>query len=996
MECLQHFYETVIAKRRASHGLKEFVVQSDNGEFKSDAILRYLHSVGGDRRTCCAYTPEVMAFIERLWGIINSMASAMLIDKGLSEEYWEFAQNYALDIYNNIPPTRTPKGQEPKSPNEKYDGKNEDTSLYKVFGCRAFANIPKQVRRKNHNARAIQGMFIGIDRSSYPGYMIYSPEFHTVYVTGNVTFHQNLRYDGSLAKYQAAETVKKDASLPIESVDRYKYLIGTSHIDPDNGLLYKVMRVEEKNYRGQGTYIVAYRAQVLSDGRISTKCDRDAYHIRDIEEYYNTYMATILDKYPQQPRQTRSNNKLAGPDDRDGLSTEHGSGGASSTSLGKRKRTASVAMSSDHLPLYYDVDESFQSIRTASVCHVELVDTDSHEAEMGERELYIESAMCGDPIAGHCMATGADVSPDEREPNTIKQAFALPDRAKWREAVEAELDQIKQFNVFSEPMPLPPGKQALPSRWVFKRKRDHLGNIVKYKARLTPQGCYQHFGSDYADTYAPVARMATLRYVLALACLLGLQTSSCDFTNAFLNAELQEDVYVDAPPGSQPLPQGYVYKLQRALYGLKQSPREWNSTLNRFMTIECGFTQLKCEKCMYIKKNKDGSYMLVCMYVDDLVIAYSHRSMLESFLGKVKTRFKITQSDSLQKTLGFQIERTQDGGVFMHQQLYITEVLKRFGMDSCKPADTPFAHDIRLCKSGQYKARTGVSSSAAQGESTVPASTSKKNKQSSVPGAEPKVPYRELIGCLLWISMGTRPDISYAVNQCARYSADPKPEHWTACLRVLRYLKGTSDYGLHYHRHPTHYLGQSVKSRPAMSDLIQPFSFASSYYPGDSKVHIFGYSDSDYANDVDSRRSVTGYVFVFAGAPLSWNSMTQHSVALSTMEAEYIAVCKATQEAIYLRMLFEESGMKVDTPLIIKEDNQACISFTKQPGDHSRTKHIDVRSCFVRQWVEHGELILESVDTKEQLADIFTKALDVKQFQFLRDHLVRVRSSVMI
>ena len=169
----------------------------------------------------------------------------MLIDKGLSEEYWEFAQNYALDIYNNIPPTRTPKGQEPKSPNEKYDGKNEDTSLYKVFGCRAFANIPKQVRRKNHNARAIQGMFVGIDRSSYPGYMIYSPEFHTVYVTGNVTFHQNLRYDGSLAKYQAAETVKKDASLPIESVDRYKYLVGTSHIDPDNGLLCKVMRVEE-------------------------------------------------------------------------------------------------------------------------------------------------------------------------------------------------------------------------------------------------------------------------------------------------------------------------------------------------------------------------------------------------------------------------------------------------------------------------------------------------------------------------------------------------------------------------------------------------------------------------------------------------------------------------------------------------------------------------------------------------------------------------------
>ena len=328
LECLKHFYETVIIKRRASHGLKDFVVQSDNGEFKSDAILKFLHSVGGDRRTCCAYTPEIMAFIERLWGIINSMASAMLIDKGLPEEFLEFAQNYALDIYNNIPPTRTPKGQDPKSPNEKFEGKNEDTSLYKSFGCRAFAHIPKQTRRKNHNARAHQGMFVGLDRTSYPGYMIYSPELHTVYVTGDATFQQLLRYDGSLSKYNAYDTNKKREELPVESVERYKYLVGTSHVDPDNGLLYKVTKIEEKHYRGQGTYIVAYRAQVLSDGRISTKCDTDAYHVRDIEEYYNTYMSMIQERYPEHSRSTRSmTSKTQVP--------VQGDGGASVQSLGK-------------------------------------------------------------------------------------------------------------------------------------------------------------------------------------------------------------------------------------------------------------------------------------------------------------------------------------------------------------------------------------------------------------------------------------------------------------------------------------------------------------------------------------------------------------------------------------------------------------------------------------------------------------------------------------
>ena len=134
---------------------------------------------------------------------------------------------------------------------------------------------------------------------------------------------------------------------------------------------------------------------------------------------------------------------------------------------------------------------------------------------------------------------------------------------------------------------------------------------------------------------------------------------------------------------------------------------------------------------------------------------------------------------------------------------------------------------------------------------------------------------------------------------------------------------------------------------------------------------------------------------MFAGAPLTWNSINQHSVALSTMESEYFAFCKAAQEAIYLRMLLEETGISVKAPIVIKEDNQACIAFTKNPGDHMRTKHIDVRACFVRQWVEHGELVLEPIPTKEQLADIFTKALDVTQFRFLRDYLVRSRSSAM-
>jgi hypothetical protein len=183
---------------------------------------------------------------------------------------------------------------------------------------------------------------------------------------------------------------------------------------------------------------------------------------------------------------------------------------------------------------------------------------------------------------------------------------------------------IKDFNVFSDPMLLPPGAKVLNQRWVFKRKRDELGNDLKYKARLTRQACFQTFGVDFIDTYAPIARMTTVRLLLALSVLLKLRLSCVDFTNAFLNASLTEDIYFNPPPGCPPLPQGFVYKLQRALHGLKQSPREWNNTLHKFLTEKCQFRQLRTEHCMYIKTDeKSGSYCIICLYVDDLIVSYT-------------------------------------------------------------------------------------------------------------------------------------------------------------------------------------------------------------------------------------------------------------------------------------------------------------------------------------------------------------------------------------
>ena len=324
----------------------------------------------------------------------------------------------------------------------------------------------------------------------------------------------------------------------------------------------------------------------------------------------------------------------------------------------------------------------------------------------------------------------------------------------------------------------------------------------------------------------------------------------------------------------------------------------------------------------------------------------------------------------------------------MHQHKYITDVLKRFGMFECRPVATPSDHHVRLCKAGSYRVESSYWFQGGQSsESTADSEFAKKHK--------PNASYREVIGCLLWISMGTRPDITFAVNQCARYSSDPQPEHWTAIMRILRYLKGTAEFGLHYHRHQSHYSSTySYSSRPRMSNLRQPFADASKYFPGSATVNLLGFSDADFANNIDDRRSITGYVFLLAGAPLSWNSQTQHTTTLSTMESEYYAVCKAVQEEFYLRMLFDETGLTVDSPLVIKEDNKACISFSKDPGEHKRTKHIDYRHFFVRGQVNDGEVLLDHVDSEHRLADVFTKSFDSKRFTFLRDHLVVSRRTV--
>jgi hypothetical protein len=247
------------------------------------------------------------------------------------------------------------------------------------------------------------------------------------------------------------------------------------------------------------------------------------------------------------------------------------------------------------------------------------------------------------------------------------------------------------------------------------------------------------------------------------------------------------------------------------------------------------------------------------------------------------------------------------------------------------------------------------------------------------------VPYRQAVGTLLWLSLGTRPDICYAVSQVAKFNDCYGMEHWRAVLRIFRYLKGTPKLGLKF---------SSIDSSSSFMKRFNTATFLKDlecvYYNQGSRslsdkdvLESLGFVDSNLARDLDNRKSITGFIFFLGCCAISWQSKQQASVALSSMEAEYMAACAATQEAIWLRRLLQEFGCLFTRPFTLLEDNQACIFLSKNPGDFPKTKHIAQRYHFVREQVNEGEIILRKIGTKENLADVFTKPLDAITFNYI-------------
>ena len=515
------------------------------------------------------------------------------------------------------------------------------------------------------------------------------------------------------------------------------------------------------------------------------------------------------------------------------------------------------------------------------------------------------------------------------EPRSLAEAKRRPDWELWEKAIHEELALLQQAGTW-ELTVAPKGANIVGSKWVFRAKKDAAGAVIRHKARLVAQGFSQVPGVDYFDTFAPVAKLASIRAVLAMAAAEDMELHQIDIKGAYLNGELteRETIYMSQPPGYHaPDSVGQVCRLKKTLYGLKQSGRRWYQKLVEIMT-KLGLARCSVDQAVFFRR-ETRKLIIVLVHVDDCTIAATSILLINNFKSEITKHVEITDLGELHWLLGIEIKRNRENRtIHLSQRSYIDSILRRFNFQDLKPVSTPMETHVKLSTSQS------------------PATTAQFAQMRDIP-------YHEAVGSLMYASLGTRPDISFAVQTLSRFSTKPGIAHWDAVKRVFRYLKGTIDLWLSF---------------------------------GQKQADLTGYADAD-GSMAEDRHAISGYAFIINGGAVSWSAKRQEIVSLSTTESEYIAATHASKEALWLRSLIQQLFDIKLSPTTLYSDNQSAIALTKDHQYHARTKHIDIRYHFIRWIVEQGSIRLIYCPTDDMVADSLTKALPSAKVKYFAAEL---------
>lgn len=575
----------------------------------------------------------------------------------------------------------------------------------------------------------------------------------------------------------------------------------------------------------------------------------------------------------------------------------------------KNEDSETTTVESNNILVFDDGDEPKQLERDESFHSAEDSDADDDEVPLRYR---LRSAAGAHNSTVSAMLAGCAFVAESIEPNSFEEALRSRDASKWDQAMANEMDALIKNQTWELVSP-PDDRKVIDNKWVYKIKGSSTNEPDLFKARLVVRGFSQVKGLDYEETFSPVARFSSIRTVFSLAAHKSYKIKNFDIKTAFLNGTLKENIFMKQPKGFED-GTGRVCKLQRSLYGLKQASRVWNEKFTSFLR-SFHLETSKADPCVFV-----GNDIIMAIYIDDGIIAAKDDNKIQAVINFLRKEFAVKVFEA-KFFLGFEIFYKTDGTIFINQQCFADKIVSKFGMMNANTVSTPadtFAFE--MVEDNETSSSTNF-------------------------------PYRAAVGSLMYLAVGTRPDISYALGVVSRYMENPKEVHIKALKRIIRYVKGTRNYGIAFN--------------------------SNSLYTFES------YSDADYAGDRNTRRSTSGYICFLGDGPISWCSQQQRCVALSTTESEYIAAAEAAKEISWLKLLFDDIRCSYQNSTLFM-DNQSAIRLVKNPEFHKRTKHVDVKYHFIREKYTQKVFDIEYVSTELQKADIFTKSLPKERFQILR------------
>ena len=644
--------------------------------------------------------------------------------------------------------------------------------------------------------------------------------------------------------------------------------------------------------------------------------NRKGYIVADKQNFLKTYVSrdvTFLEN-PDKPEQVR----VAVDDISPGTSTPLEHDTKESKSEDEVEGLATESEMSDDVESDKKQEKELDSMptqprRSERVRHAPVRDDDSR---------YMTTSYSRRPRQPQGPQDSALLNTVLKDPLSYEEAMSRPDAIHWKRACAEEMEEFVRQKVFSI-VTSPKGRKVIGCKWVFKMKHDADGQVERYKARLVAQGFSQIPGIDFSETFAPVTRHQTFRTLLALANRYHWHIHQMDVKTAFLNGNLENEIYMKIPPGVES-DTGQVWLLHKALYGLKQASREWYLKLKKQLE-DLGFKRSNADHGVFTKAS-GGKIFIIAVYVDDFLLFSELMHEIKKIKSKLKEFFEMKDLGEAKWILQMRIERSESRlGVrtlSLSQEQYVEEVLERHGMADCNPVKTPMEKNIQLPVL----------------------------KEAEVDITE----YQRCIGSLMYLMVCTRPDIAYSVGVLSRHVSCPGNVHMQAIKRVFRYLRGTSQYSLQY------------KSNDEE----------------ESQFEIF--VDADWAGDRVDRKSISGFVVMLEGGAISWGSKKQTSVSLSTVEAEFVAASMAVREALWHRVLYKSLDFELTNATRLFIDNQGALDLMRSGQINDKTKHIDIKFRHICDREEAGDVTGIHVTTENQLADMMTKSLGGEKFMFFR------------